>query len=130
MLKHYRIHRFDYWPKSLQHLVPAHYIELEIEDERRLFQMIRSEIHSHPILLYCELNMVAKLVDERIEHVLVEQMQLEELRNLNIKLASGCYPLLVTSDPDIMRGYDFRSQKVGIVLIIAKSFATRCSHRS
>ena len=104
--------------------MPTHFIELEIEDERRLFQMLRSEINSHPILLYCELNMVAKLVDERIEHVLVEQMQLEELRNLNIKLSSGCYPLLVTSDPDIMRGYDFRSQKVRIVLIIAKSFAT------
>ena len=124
MLKHYGIHRFDYWPKSLQHLVPTHFIELEIEDERRLFQMLRSEIHSHPILLFCELNMVAKLVHEKIEYVLVEQMQLEELRNLNIKLSSGCYPLLVTSDPDIMRGYDFRSQKVGIVLIIAKSFAT------
>ena len=124
MLKHYRIHRFDYWPKSLQHLVPTPFVDLELEDEGRLFQMLRSEINSHPILLYCELNMVAKLVNERIEHVLVEQMQLEELRNLNIKLSSGCYPLLVTSDPDIMRGYDFRSRKVGIVLIIAKSFAT------
>ena len=124
MLKHYGIHRFNYWPKSLQHLLPTPFVDLELEYEGRLFQMIRSEIHSHPILLYCELNMVAKLVDERIEHVLVEQMQLEELRNLNIKLSSGCYPRLVTSDKDIMRGYDFRSQKVGIVLIIAKSFAT------
>ena len=86
MLKHYRIHRFDYWPKSLQHLVPTPFVNLELEDEGRLLQMLRSEIHSHPILLYCELNMVAKLVDERIEHVLVEQMQLEELRNLDIKL--------------------------------------------
>ena len=109
MLKHYGIHRFNYWPKSLQHLVPAPFVDLELEDEGRLLQMLRSEIHSHPILLYCELNMVAKLVDERIEHVLVEQMQLEELRNLNINLASGFYPLLVASDPEIMRGYDFRS---------------------
>ena len=70
----------------MQHLVPTPFIELEIEDERWLFQMLRSEIFSHPILLYFELNMVAKLVDERIEHVLVEQMQLEELRNFNIKL--------------------------------------------
>jgi hypothetical protein len=31
---------------------------------------------------------------------------------------------LVTSDPEVMRGYDFRSQKVGMILCIAKSFAT------
>ena len=53
--------------------------------------------------------MVARLAAERIEHLLVEQMELDELRCLNVKLTSGCYPLLVTSDPDVMRGYDFRS---------------------
>jgi hypothetical protein len=51
-------------------------------------------------------------------------MELEELRRLNMKLTSGCYPLLVTSDTDVMRGYDFRSQKVGMILCIAKSFAS------
>jgi hypothetical protein len=50
-------------------------------------------------------------------------MELDELRRLNVKLTSGCYPLLVTSDPEVMRGYDFRSQKVGMILCIAKSFA-------
>ena len=53
--------------------------------------------------------MVARLAAERIEHLFVEQMELDELRCLNVKLTSGCYPLLVTSDPDVMRGYDFRS---------------------
>ena len=68
--------------------------------------------------------MIAKLSAEGIEHILVEQMELDELRRLNVKLTSGCYPLLVTSDPDVMRGYDFRSQKVGMILCIAKSFAS------
>ena len=68
--------------------------------------------------------MISKLVAERIEHILVEQMELDELRRLNIKLTSGCYPLVVTSDPEVMRGYDFRSQKVGMILFIAKSFAS------
>ena len=68
--------------------------------------------------------MIAKLAAERIEHLLVEQIELDELRHLNKKLTSGCYPLLVTSDPEVMRGYDFRSQKVGMILCIAKSFAS------
>jgi len=68
--------------------------------------------------------MIARLAAERIEHLLVEQMELDELRLLNVKLTSGCYPLLVTSDPDVMRGYDFRSQRVGMILCIAKSFAS------
>ena len=68
--------------------------------------------------------MISKLSAERIEHLLVEQMELDELRRLNMKLTSGCYALLVTSDPDVMRGYDFRSQKVGMILCIAKSFAS------
>ncbi len=67
--------------------------------------------------------MVSKLVAERIEHILFEQMELDELRRLNIKLTSGCYPLVVTSDPEVMRGFDFRSQKVGVILCVAKSFA-------
>ena len=62
--------------------------------------------------------MISKLVAERIEHILVEQMELDELRRLNMKLTSGCYPLLMTSDPEVMRGYDFRSQKVGIVIFV------------
>lgn len=53
--------------------------------------------------------MIVKLAAEGIEHLLVEQMELDELRRLNFKLTSGCYPLLVTSDPEVMRGYDFRS---------------------
>jgi hypothetical protein len=89
-----------------------------------MFQLLRSEVFSHPILLFCENDMIAKLSAEGIEHILVEQMELEELRRLNMKLTSGCYPLLVTSDPDVMRGYDFRSQKVGMILCIAKSFAS------
>ena len=68
--------------------------------------------------------MIFKLAAEGIEHLLVEQMELDELRRLNFKLTSGCYPLLVTSDPEVMRGYDFRSQKVGMILCIAKSFAS------
>jgi hypothetical protein len=59
--------------------------------------------------------MIARLAAERIEHLLVEQMELDELRLLNVKLYTGCYPLLVTSDPDLMRGYDFRSQRVGVI---------------
>jgi hypothetical protein len=68
--------------------------------------------------------MISKLSAERIEHLLVEQMELDELRRLKMKLTSGCYPLIVTSDPKVMRGYDFRSQKVGMILCIAKSFAS------
>jgi hypothetical protein len=89
-----------------------------------MFQLLRSEVYSHPILLFCENNLVTKLAVEGIEHILVEQMELDELRRLNVKLTSGCYPLLVTSDPEVMRGYDFRSQKVGMILCIAKSFAS------
>ena len=89
-----------------------------------MFQLLRSEVFSHPILLFCENNLVTKLAVEGIEHILVEQMELDELRRLNVKLTSGCYPLLVTSDPEVMRGYDFRSQKVGMILCIAKSFAS------
>ncbi len=68
--------------------------------------------------------MISKLVAERIEHILVEQMELDELRRLTMKLTSGCYPLLMTSDPEVMWGYDFRSQKLGMILYIAKSFAS------
>ena len=68
--------------------------------------------------------MISKLAAERIGHILVEQMELDEFRRLNVKLTSGCYPLWVTSDPEVMRGYDFRSQKVGMILCIAKSFAS------
>ena len=89
-----------------------------------MFQLLRSEVFSHAILLFCENNLVTKLAVEGIEHILVEQMELDELRRLNVKLTSGCYPLLVTSDPEVMRGYDFRSQKVGMILCIAKSFAS------
>jgi hypothetical protein len=89
-----------------------------------MFQLIRSEVFSHPILLFCKEDLIVKLAAEGIEHLLVEQMELDELRRLNLKLTSGCYPLLVTSDPDVMRGYDFRSQKVGMILCIAKSFAS------
>ncbi len=89
-----------------------------------MFQLLRSEVFSQPILLFCENNLVNKLAVEGIEHILVEQMELDELRCLNVKLTSGCYPLLVTSDPEAMRGYDFRSQKLGTILCIAKSFAS------
>ena len=123
-MKHYGIRQYCYWPKSLAHCLVNPFIEMELEDDARLFQMLRSDVINHPILLFCEINMVNMLIDQRIEHVKVEQMQLDELRRLNFKLLSGCYPLLVTSDPEIMRGYDFRSQKVGMILIIAKSFAT------
>ncbi len=51
-------------------------------------------------------------------------MELDELRRLNMKLTLGCYPLLVTSDPNVKQGYDFRRQKVGMILCIAKSFAS------
>ena len=68
-----------------------------------MFQLLRSEVYSHPILLFCENNLVTKLAVEGIEHILVEQMELDELRRLNVKLTSGCYPLLVTSDPEVMR---------------------------
>ncbi len=81
-----------------------------------MFQLLKSEVFSPPILLFCENDMIAELAAERIEHLLVEQLELDELRCLNKKLTSGCYPLLVTSDPDVMRGYDFRSQKVGMIL--------------
>jgi hypothetical protein len=30
----------------------------------------------------------------------------------------------VTSDPEVMQGFDFRSQKIGMILCIAKSFAS------
>ena len=89
-----------------------------------MFQLLRSEVYSHPILLFCENNLVTKLAVEGIEHILVEQMELDELRRLNVKLTSGCYPLLVTSDPEVIRGYDFHSQKVGMIFCIAKSFAS------
>ena len=51
-----------------------------------MFQLLRSEVFSHPILLFCENDMIAKLAAERIEHLLVEQIELDELRHLNKKL--------------------------------------------
>ncbi len=66
-----------------------------------MFQLLRSEVFSHPVLLFCENNLFTKLAVEGIEHILVEQMELDELRRLNVKLTSEYYPLLVTSDPQV-----------------------------
>ncbi len=59
--------------------------------------------------------MILFLSAERIHCILVKQIALDELRRLKIKLTSRCYPLLESSDPDMMRGSDYHSQKVVII---------------
>ena len=59
---------------------------------------IWSLLSAHSLVLW-EINLLFKLAEEGIDNLLVEQMELDELRRLNVKLTSGCYPLLVTSDP-------------------------------
>ena len=100
------------------------FVDRELEDDVQLFKLLKSEVFFQPILLFCERHLLFKLAEEGIDHLLVEQMELDELRRLNVKLTSGCYPLLVISDPEVMRCYDFRSQKVGMILCIPKSFAS------
>ncbi len=67
--------------------------------------------------------MTPKLAAERIEHLFDEQKEPDELRHLNRNLTSGCHPLFFASDPDVMRGYDFHSQKLGMIICVAKLFA-------
>ncbi len=59
-----------------------------------------------------------------MKHLFFKQIELDELSHLNKKLTLGCYPLLVTSNPYVKRGYDFRSQKLGMILRVATSFAS------
>ncbi len=89
-----------------------------------MFQLLRSEVFSHPNLLLCLNDIISKLAAERIEHLFVEQIELDELRHLNRKITLGCYPLVKTPDPEVMQCYDFRSQKIGMILCIENSFAS------
>ena len=123
MLKHYGIRSYSYWPKSLMSQILTPFVDRELEDDVRMFQLLRSEVFSNPILFFCENDIIFKLAAERIVHLFVEQIELDELRHLNRKINSECYLLMVTSDPEVMQGYDFRSQKIGMIFCIVNSFA-------
>jgi hypothetical protein len=76
------------------------------------------------VLLYCDQSLLELFQANNVDftHV-VSGVDHASLRNLDLKSNTDKYPLLVATSSSAMRGFDYRAPKLGITLIVAKSFA-------
>ena len=88
--------------------------------------MLNSYNQNRAIIFYSDDNM-QHLAQMGLKNLLnVASLDCTELAALHkLTDGQGYYPVISVSDENLMRGVDYRSDNSGIVLVIAKTFATR-----
>jgi hypothetical protein len=91
-------------------------------------EYIITKLKDGPVLVYCDEHLLENLKRRTASVVQVTIGNVPESAFLRTMLDTatdkGMYPLLVATDMFGMRGLDYRSRKVAMHLIIAKSFDT------
>ena len=77
------------------------------------------------VLFYCSVEMKAFIKEQKQAFIDADDLSTgPSLRKLDYKVDESLnYSLVLATEPDTMRGVDYRAPQVGIMLLIGKSFA-------